>query len=929
MSLKTLARLALPALMLVGCPAPGGGKDPDSDDDDEPCTESLFYLDADGDSYGDQRASVNVCEPPDEYVADHSDCDDEDAAVSPDATEACNGVDDNCDGAVDELDECAIDSDDDGVPDWEEVELGTDTDQADSDGDGLDDGEEVDLGTDPLDEDTDGDGLSDGDEVTAGTDPLDQDTDDDGLSDGMEVDLGTDPLDEDTDDDGVSDGAELTSGSDPLDEDSDDDGLSDGAEADLGTDPLDEDSDGDGVADGVEVELGLDPTATDSDGDGIDDGAEVDADFTWYADTDADGFGDSASSVIAVSAPSGFVADHTDCDDALATTCPGCAALDSGSACMADADADDFGDTSPATAGVSEGTDCDDTSSSVNPASAETWYDGVDSDCDGAGDYDADEDGYDSDGYGGADCDDTTLAINPAATEIWYDGVDSDCDGGSDYDADGDGYGAEGMSGGSLDDCDDTEPSVSPAASEICDNGVDDDCDGTSTGCGLSGTIDLSAADAKLIGEDAGDYAGISTAGAGDVNGDGWDDLLIGAHQEDAGATNAGAAYLVLGPVSGTIDLSTADAKLVGEASNDDAGTAVAGPGDVNGDGWDDLIIGAPQAFGSTAVGATYLVLGPVTGTVPLSLADAVWVGETNSDDSGYTLSGAGDANADGMADILIAAPFRSSGGSYSGGAYLVLGPATGATYLSAAYAELVGEAAGDYAGFSLSGCGDVNADGSTDILIGAHGSDPGGAAYLLLGPTSGTVDLSAADAKMSGENADDAAGYSVSGAGDVNGDGNQDILIGARGNDSGVSDAGAAYLLLGPVTGSISLAVADAKFEGTNAGDNAGEAVSGVGDIDGDGMSDLAVGARYEDSGGASAGATYVILGPASGTFDLSLADAVLIGENADDRSGRALAAAGDVNADGKSDILLGASNEASGGVNAGAAYLVLGSGL
>ncbi|MCB9758329.1 MAG: putative metal-binding motif-containing protein [Alphaproteobacteria bacterium] len=116
--------------------------------------------------------------------------------------------------------------------------------------------------------------------------------------------------------------------------------------------------------------------------------------------------------------------------------------------------------------------DCDDDDASANPDASETWYDGVDSDCDGGSDYDSDGDGYDL----GLDCDDGDASTNPDASETWYDGVDTDCDGGSDYDADGDGYDSA-INGGT--DCDDADASVSPNAPETYYDGVDDNCDPT------------------------------------------------------------------------------------------------------------------------------------------------------------------------------------------------------------------------------------------------------------------------------------------------------------------------------------------------------------------------------------------------------------------------------------------------------------------
>ena len=500
MSLRTLVCLALPAALLMGCPQTGGDKEPGDGENDEPCTESLFYLDADGDSFGDQQAWVNVCEAPDEYVADHTDCDDQDAEVSPEATEACNGMDDNCDGAIDELDECAVDTDDDGIPDWREVELGTDPDQADSDGDGLSDGEEEELGTDPLDEDTDGDGLSDGEEIDLGLDPLSTDSDGDGVDDYTEVTA-------DTDGDGLTDWDEThTYGTDPEVADSDGDGLSDAEEVELGTDPLDADSDGDGVDDGTEVELGLDPSATDSDGDGIDDADEVAAHFTWYADADGDGFGEPGTGTVSSTAPSSTVGNDGDCDDSDPAVNPDAAEIcDSGNvdedcntladdadpgtdtagmvSWYPDVDGDSYGQASASGnigcdatgAEVEDATDCDDADAAIHPGATDTWYDGVDSDCDGASDFDADGDGYDSDSYGGGDCDDASSAANPGEPETWYDGTDADCDGASDYDADADGHDSDGYGG---DDCDDGAATTYPGATDAWYDGVDADCAG-------------------------------------------------------------------------------------------------------------------------------------------------------------------------------------------------------------------------------------------------------------------------------------------------------------------------------------------------------------------------------------------------------------------------------------------------------------------
>jgi len=387
---------------------------------------------------------------------------------------------------------------------------------------------------------------------------------------------------------------------------------------------------------------------------------------------------------------------------------------------------------------------------------------------------------------------------------------------------------------------------------------------------------DLSSADASFFGENAEDNSGSGVSGVGDVNGDGYDDILIGAFHNNEGGDNAGQSYLIFGKPSGwsmDTSLSSADASFIGEESGDYSGSCLSGAGDVNGDGYDDILIGVDSndEYGSYT-GQTYLIFGKPTGwskDTDLSSADASFVGEDGSDHCGYSVSGASDVNGDGYDDILITSIWDK--------VYLIFGKPTGwsmDTPMSNANADasFMGEDSQDYCGASVSGAGDVNGDGYDDILIGAPYNDDGGEntgqAYLVFGKATGwtfDTDLSAVDASFQGENVNDNSSIPVSGAGDVNGDGYDDILIGAYGNDEGGDLAGQTYLILGKSFGwgmDTNLSNADASFIGEESGDCSGSRLSGAGDVNGDGNHDIIIGASGNDQGGENSGKTYLITG-------------------------------------------------------------------
>lgn len=511
----------------------------------------------------------------------------------------------------------------------------------------------------------------------------------------------------------------------------------------------------------------------------------------------------------------------------------------------------------------------------------------------------------------------------------------------------------------------------------------------------------LGAAGLTFVGIDYGDQSGEPVHNAGDVNGDGFDDFIIGASGGDSGSNNkkdAGEAYIVFGKANWsagtTVDLSTlngtAGFTLLGGDAYDRAAFAVSSAGDVNGDGFDDILVGAFLADGTGNAknnsGESYVVFGKAdwsaTPTVNLGTLNGTngftLLGANSDDRSGSAVSNAGDVNGDGFDDILIGAYGGDGAGNaktMAGDSYLVFGKANWSSTPTVDLGTLNGTngvtfyGADEYdqSGFVLSSAGDVNGDGFSDIVIGASFADgPGnnrdgaGDSYVIFGKSnwSGTpsVDLGQLNGTngftLFGVDAYDQSGRAVSSAGDVNGDGFGDLLIGGiLGDGSGnlKNASGESYVVFGKsswaATPTLDLGTLDGTngvtFFGADINDLSGTAVSGLGDVNGDGFDDVLVSAIFGAAAGNAkfaAGESYVVFGKANwaATPTLSMGGLdgtnglTLFGANAYESAGRSVSSAGDVNGDGFADFVIGSGRGGAGDPDlgtAGASYLIFGS--
>ena len=617
--------------------------------------------------------------------------------------------------------------------------------------------------------------------------------------------------------------------------------------------------------------------------------------------------------------------------------------------------------------------DCDDEDPGVFPGATETC-DGVDEDCDGTVDDDT-EDGtiwyadLDGDGYGGliqqvacdapgegwlddggTDCNDGDPTTFPGADE-YCDRRDNDCNGVVDDDTaldtqtwyaddDDDGFGdledtteacdaPEGFVNDASD-CDDDDEDVHPDAEEVCRDGVDNDCDDTANDCVLSGDLDPNDAEATFSSTSSYQYFGMDVAVL-DHDGDGVDDIAIGAYGYNDyrggvfvtyGSTTVGDASL---SSMGGVDTTTFNTYL-GMAMDS---------GDFNGDGVEDIIAGGYYA--NSGYGVAVIIEGGSTLTSMEDRSNHInYTGSSSYSRAGHSVAGVGDLDGDGYDELAVGGYYHDYG---YGRTWLVYGDASlsGGNLGSAYDAYFYGNSSGVYVGYrdGVDGVGDLDGDGYDDLAVGSWGYDnpnDEGCMGLMYGGSSalsGTYSVpNGLDAYIEGEDHNDRLAI-VSHVGDVDGDGYDDLAVGSTHNDS---QRGKVYLFYGGVTalsGSVDATSADGTIRGDDTNQYFGSDFHGA-DLDDDGANELLIGAHYSDGGTSDGGAVFIIPGDSYTTNNnvSDVATAMLAGDENESYAGWALGV-GDVNDDDYIDPVVAAYCDASSYTCGGEVWLFLGTGM
>ncbi|HIA26813.1 MAG TPA: hypothetical protein EYN79_01615, partial [Planctomycetes bacterium] len=493
----------------------------------------------------------------------------------------------------------------------------------------------------------------------------------------------------------------------------------------------------------------------------------------------------------------------------------------------------------------------------------------------------------------------------------------------------------------------------------------------------------VDSAQVQIFGAEHGDHLGRSSSGAGDVNGDGSPDLVIGApgaetdldldddDDENDDDDLDGKAYLILGSGELPAEIDLADSNegvvisILGPGEHASLGWSVSGAGDINSDGFDDFVIGAPDAdHGSRdECGAAFLIYGSpslpmVISTASLGSLGVTLHGPTKDAHAGYSVSGAGDFNNDGFDDVLIGAPGADIGGhEESGIAYLLLGgnslpESIDLRHASPHILEFRGSGEERHAGRAVSDIGDFNGDGVADIGITEPGDDhdESGRAHVIFGSATLPAEVSLGDIASSGLQSmtidgggqNNNLGRSISSAGDPNDDGFSDVLIGSgEGDDDDDDDdhEGSAFLILGSASPPTSLSVeeldgAGTEFYNLSNHEALGHTVHNTLDVTGDGQDDFLLGSPRYKAEGTRWGAAFRVPG---GTDPLPVAIDVndlasygglrYRGVQNNGKNGSSVAGPGDVNGDQGFDLMIGSHRFSPyGRSHAGAARLFFG---
>jgi len=388
----------------------------------------------------------------------------------------------------------------------------------------------------------------------------------------------------------------------------------------------------------------------------------------------------------------------------------------------------------------------------------------------------------------------------------------------------------------------------------------------------------------------AGDQFGSAVVSIGDLEGDGVTDLAVGAPYTESGGTDHGAVWILFMDSDGRVDtqqkIADGAGNFDGNIDNDDRfGSAVASPGDINGDGVADLAVGAPgDDAGGTDRGAVWMLFLNANGKVRLyqKISDSAGGFGGNlkdGDEFGSAVASIGDLDGDGITDLAVGAPYTDVGGTDSGAVWILFLDSDGKVKSQQKIADGAGGfggniKSGDRFGNAITGLGDLDGDGVTDLAVGADLSDIGGtdrgAVWILFMDRDGRVKaqqkIADSDGGFKGNlNDGDQFGSALAGLGDLDGDGTIDLAVGANRSDIGGTDRGAVWILSldadGKVKAQQKIANGSGGFNGKlTDGDEFGSAVADIGNLDDKNLSDMAVGAPLDDDGGTDKGALWIL---------------------------------------------------------------------